>query len=226
VFNKVILARLLPLVNISLNTHVHTMSEPSKANRRYTQRRRAESQAETRRRIVEAAMHLHEELGPRATTIKAIAERAGVQRLTVYRHFPDDVAVFQACTAHWAALNPPPDPAEWADVEPPLDRLRTALTRVYGYYRDNRAMLDKATRDAPDVPALHEPQQRFTAQMMAIAEDLAAALGARGPDDPIVLTVGHALAFTTWQTLDGLGCSREAAADLVCRWMACLAGEG
>ena len=72
-------------------------------------------QEETRRRIVEAAAGLHENVGPRDTTISAIAEKAGVQRLTVYRHFPDETELFKACTAHWLALNPPPDPASWAD---------------------------------------------------------------------------------------------------------------
>jgi AcrR family transcriptional regulator len=69
-------------------------------------------------------MQLHEEIGPRATTISAIADRAGVQRLTVYRHFPDETAVFQACTAHWLSLNPPPDPADWAGITDPRNRLR------------------------------------------------------------------------------------------------------
>jgi len=77
--------------------------------RPYQLKKRAMSREETRRKIVEATMHLHEEIGPRATTISAIAERAGVQRLTVYNHFPDETAVFQACTSHWLSLNPPPD---------------------------------------------------------------------------------------------------------------------
>ena len=84
-------------------------------------------------------MRLHEELGPRATTISAIAEEAGVQRLTVYRHFPDETAVFQACTAHWLGLNPPPDPSGWAAIEDPLERLKAALTAFYRYYAANPA---------------------------------------------------------------------------------------
>src|SRR5215210_4510913 len=98
-----------------------------KAPRKYEQKRRAEQQAETRRRIVEAMVALHRELGPARTTITAIAERAGVERLTVYRHFADETAMFQACSAHFATKVAPPDPAEWAGVAEPAERLRAAL---------------------------------------------------------------------------------------------------
>src|SRR4051795_10013419 len=95
--------------------------------RKYEQKRRAEQQAETRRRIVEAMVALHGEVGPARTTISAVAERAGVERLTVYRHFADDTAMFQACSAHFAAEVAPPDPAAWTGVREPAERLRAAL---------------------------------------------------------------------------------------------------
>ncbi len=69
--------------------------------RSYNLGQRASSQEETPRRIVDATVALHEEIGPRATTISAIAEKASVQRLTVYRHFPDETELFKACTSHW-----------------------------------------------------------------------------------------------------------------------------
>src|SRR5919197_240772 len=96
--------------------------------RRYTQRRRAETPEETRRRIAEAAIALHTTIGPAATTVSAVAERAGVERVTVYRHFPDEEALFRACVAHGSALFPPPDPAPWREIEDPEERLRTALS--------------------------------------------------------------------------------------------------
>src|SRR4051812_13594626 len=105
-------------------------------SRKYEQKRRAEQQAETRRRIVEAMVALHGEVGPARTTISAIAERAGVERLTVYRHFEDETAMFEACSAHFAAeVAPPPDPAAWADMPDPAERLRTALLAFYAYFR-------------------------------------------------------------------------------------------
>src|SRR4051795_2135475 len=98
-----------------------------KQPRKYQKKRRAEQQEETRQRIVEAMVALHREVGPARTTISAIAERAGVERLTVYRHFADETAMFQACSAHFAAEVAPPDPAAWTGVREPAERLRAAL---------------------------------------------------------------------------------------------------
>lgn len=97
--------------------------------RRYTLGQRAATQEETRRRIVEATVHLHETLGPRATTISAVAERAKVQRLTVYRHFADENELFKACTSHWFASHPIPEPSAWA-METGLARVQRALGQL------------------------------------------------------------------------------------------------
>ena len=148
-----------PLVNNSMNAHVQRMAE----KRKYQQKKRAEAQAETRQRIVEATMALHEEVGPRATTISAIAERAGVQRLTVYRHFPDETAVFQACTSHWLSLNPPPAPEDWADAATPGERRAAALAAFDAYYGRTRAMWAASHRDVEQVPALQGPMAEFAA---------------------------------------------------------------
>src|SRR6476620_2169189 len=124
------------------------------ATRKYQLKRRAEQQSDTRRRIVEAVAALHGETGPARTTIKAIAERAGVERLTVYRHFADEGALFAACDVHFRAETPPPDPAAWAGVADPAARLRAARLAFYGYYRQGEAMLANAHRDAAQLPAL------------------------------------------------------------------------
>src|SRR6185437_12658731 len=105
------------------------------ATRKYIKRRRAEQESDTRRRIVEAVYALHGEIGPARTTITAIAERAGVERLTVYRHFEDEAEIFAACGAHFQAKVPPPDPSAWADVTDPAARLSAALLAFYDYYR-------------------------------------------------------------------------------------------
>src|SRR5215210_4031810 len=97
-------------------------------SRQYRQTRRAALQDETRLRITEAAVELHGTVGPARTTISAVAERAGVQRATLYRHFRDEAALFGACSSHWSAANPPPDPAAWAEIGDPVVRVRRALT--------------------------------------------------------------------------------------------------
>src|SRR5688572_8391494 len=104
------------------------LSEIRKApTRPYRKRRRAELEEQTRLRITEAAMELHGSIGPARTTVSAVADRAGVQRATVYRHFPDEESLFAACSSHWTAQNPRPDLAAWAETEDPDQRLRTAL---------------------------------------------------------------------------------------------------
>src|SRR6185503_13669040 len=122
------------------------VSETDK-RRRYRKRRRAEHEAETRRRITEAAVKLHGTVGPAKTTVSGIAREAGVQRATVYRHFPDEEAIYQACTSHWNALHPPPDLGRWAALGDPEERLRVALQKVYAFYAETQQMLESTGRD-------------------------------------------------------------------------------
>src|SRR6476619_3705653 len=124
--------------------------------RKYEQKQRARSRAETHERIVEATVALHRELGPARTTVSAIAERAGVQRLTVYRHFPDERALFRACSGHWAALHPLPDPSAWSAIDDPAARLALALAELYAHYGETEQMNANIRRDLPIVPAIQE----------------------------------------------------------------------
>src|SRR5216683_3553903 len=102
--------------------------------RKYEQRRRADKQAETRRRIVEAAIELHRTKGPARTTLSDVARRAGVQRHTLYRHFPDERALGLACSGLFGELNPSPDPEPWRTVADPEERLRLGLSELYEYF--------------------------------------------------------------------------------------------
>jgi AcrR family transcriptional regulator len=122
--------------------------------RPYRKKRRAELEEQTRLRITESAVELHGTLGPSRTSMSAIAERAGVRRSTLYRHFPDEVAVFQACSAHWAAAHPPPDLGAWAAIEDPDERLATALGELYAYYRSGESMLANLHRDEALMPTV------------------------------------------------------------------------
>src|SRR3954464_4465374 len=122
--------------------------------RPYNKRRRAELEEETRRRITAATLQLHREVGPARTTISAIAERAGVQRLTVYRHFPDEAELLGACGAAFIEHDPPPDPSPWATIADTHERISTALDAVYAWYRRNADMLANTERDAAVMPDL------------------------------------------------------------------------
>ncbi len=124
--------------------------------RSYELNRRAEKQEERRRRIVEPSVGLHESVGPARTIVSAVAERAGVRRLTVYRHFPDERALLAACSGHWVAANPVPDPAPWRKVRDPEERLAKALGKIYAFYGRTEPMMANLVQDAPKMPALTE----------------------------------------------------------------------
>jgi|SRR5579884_719018 len=178
-------------------------SESDPAPRRsYRKRRRAESEAQTRRRITEAAAKLHGTLGPARTTIKGIATEAGVQRATVYRHFPDLDSLFLACSTYWASLNPPPDPNAWRQLTDPDIRLRQGLSELYAWYGWAEPMLTNVFRDAPSVPAMTQPLQDFQRHSQALHQALMSRRSISGRSRArISAVVAHALEFATWRSL-------------------------
>ena len=191
--------------------------------RTYQLRKRAERQEETRQRIVEAAVDLHGTIGPAKTTISAIAERAGVQRHTYYRHFPDDRSLMLACSGLYGERNPPPDPEPWRAIGDPEQRLRRGLDELYAYYEDNQQMLSNITRDAEvDALTAEVSALRFGQTMRAMREVLGA--GRRSKRALAVLDL--ALAFSTWRALvleSGLG--RRAAVDTMVAAIRCASSD-
>jgi AcrR family transcriptional regulator len=167
--------------------------------RKYELKRRAEQQEETRRRIVEAAVGLHQTIGLAATTVSAIAERAGVQRLTVYRHFPDQQSIFAACAQHFFATTPPPDPAGWPAISDPGQRLTAALTQTYAWYERAEAMLTSVTRDAELLPEY--VGGAYAALVERLRQQLLAGWPAGEHQRLVTAAAGHALHFRTWRSL-------------------------
>ena len=194
----------------------------SDRKRKYEKKRRAEAEAQTRLRITESAVALHGSLGPARTSMSAVAEHAGVRRSTLYRHFPDERALFGACSAHWGEANPPPDPSRWRAIEDPGERLDAALAALYAYYRQTEGMLDKLLRDAPTLPAVDELLGGFRAFLAAATDLLMKGRGLRGKArDRTRAAIGHALAFRTWQDLTRTqGLDDETAAALMSRLVA------
>lgn len=184
--------------------------------RPYHLKKRAASRDDTRQRIAAAAAALHEELGPRHTTISAIAERAGVQRLTVYRHFPDEATLFEACSGHWRQQHPEPDPARWMRIADPEEQARTALTALYVYYSDTRRLWAAVHRDEAEIPAIQGPLMAFRAYLRSLWQGLAIGHGA---PSPVQTTLAHAVQFPTWQSLECEGLDDGEKADLVLAWL-------
>jgi AcrR family transcriptional regulator len=166
--------------------------------RTYQLKKRAERQEETRRRIVEAAIELHGTIGPARTTVSAIAERAGVQRHTFYRYFPDELSLGLACSGLHTQRNPLPDPNQWRAIRDADERLRHGLDQLYAYYERNEPMLSNVTRDmSVDRVTAEVAEIRFGAPLAAIRAVLAN--GRRAKRTLAMLDV--ALAFSTWRTL-------------------------
>jgi AcrR family transcriptional regulator len=169
---------------------------------KYTLKQRAIQQEETRRRIVEAIVELHKTIGPARTTISAIAERAGVERLTVYRHFPNETELFRACSDHWRAAHPPPDLKRWSAIDDPVERLRIALMDVYQYYGEVAPMLGNVLRDAELLPVLAKQLAGYR-QFVAAAQSLLADCWQIPEQQRAVVraAIGHAISFETWRSL-------------------------
>ena len=149
--------------------------------RKYELKRRAERQDETRQSIIDATVALHTSIGPARTSIRAIAERAGVQRHTVYRHFPDEQILYLACSGQYSEQHPLPDPAAWQTITDPERRLRHGLALLYDYFAENSEALLPIVRDAPLDKATRELfELRFGPQIDAIRDALIEPFHARG----------------------------------------------
>lgn len=190
--------------------------------RTYQLKARARRQEEIHKRITIAAMRLHEKVGPAKTTMNAIAELAGVQRATVYNHFPGESELFEACSSHWFMENPPPDFTKWQAIENRSQRVRKAILEMYRYYEKGQAMLQKVLRDAPVVPAMEEIRKtKWLPMLDAIIEIVI------GSNDQISKSERKSLKailnvifdFFTWHKLVNSGLSTKLAAQLSFSWV-------
>lgn len=188
--------------------------------RKYKQNTRAEQAQETREKIVAAAVKLHEALGPANTSIKAIAETAGVQRLTVYRHFPDDVSLFEACTSHWFGLHPPPPVADVDDPIDPQRQTEKTLLALYCYYRETERMWFVALHDVEELEALRGPMDMAEGYFDSMRDEL---LNAWKPKAAIKkqlsMTLRHCLRFSTWRSFKAEKLSDKKIVELVMHWL-------
>jgi AcrR family transcriptional regulator len=170
--------------------------------REYELKRRAEQMEDTRRRIVEAAVELHQTVGPARTSVSAIAERAGVQRQTYYRHFPEERELLESCSGLFLTHNPLPDPESWRAIADLRERQRHGLTELYAYYRANEEMLSSVMRDAEIHPLTREMVVRFVVPgLIALRDALADGLQCDGEDPKVSAAFDLALDFNTWRLL-------------------------
>ncbi len=171
----------------------------------------------TRERITHAAVELHGTIGPAATTMSGVAELAGVTRATLYRHFPNEEALFTACSTDWLAVNPPPDFGRWAAIADPARRLSAALGEIYAYYRSTERMRTNLLRDIAIVPA------KFRPGIVAFPPTTVEVLEAGWPAPSVArlrrAAIGHAVGFETWRSLAREGLTDEEAVHLMVQFV-------
>jgi AcrR family transcriptional regulator len=185
------------------------------SKRKYELKKRAEQMDETRLRITEAAIELHGTVGPSRTTLSAVAKRAGVERRTLYRHFPTEADLFAACSTHYFTANPWPDLGNWRAIRDPEQRLERALDELYAYYERTDPMLSNALRDAELVDSARDAVAPLHAYLDEAAEVLTIGRQVRGRRRQLVRgALRHALAFSTWHSLTANGIGRSDAAKL------------
>jgi AcrR family transcriptional regulator len=192
------------------------MSRESSPKRKYELKKRAEEMAETHRRITEAAIELHGTVGPSRTTMSAVAKRAGVERRTLYRHFPTEADLFVACSTHYFSANPWPDLGNWRAIRDPQKRLERALDELYAYYERTEAMFSNVLRDAEVVDFARDAMAPLHAYLDEAAEILTIGRPVRGRRRQLLRgALRHALAFSTWHSLATNRIARSDAAKLI-----------
>jgi AcrR family transcriptional regulator len=191
------------------------MSREVMPKRKYELKKRAEDVAATRLRITDAAVALHGTLGPSRTTMSAVAEQAGVERRTLYRHFPTEADLFAACSTHYFTTNRWPDLGRWRVIADPTTRLTQALDELYAYYERTEPMLSNVLRDAALVDHARVAVAPLQAYLDDAVEILTTGRGLRGTRKGLVIgAVRHALAFSTWHSLTSNGIEHEDAVKL------------
>jgi len=198
----------------------------SQKTRPYRLGQRAESMEQTRERIAKAAFELHGIVGPARTTIASVADRAGVERATVYRHFPDELSLYHGCIGHGRKKHPFPATSAWAGINDPEERLRTGLRVLYRYYRTVEYVLTKVVRDLPDMPVFQQAYGELG--IFAYYEGVRAILSEpyrkKSGFRVVSAAIGHATQFPTWQSLvRGQGLSDREAVEAMVAMVRCLA---
>jgi AcrR family transcriptional regulator len=192
------------------------LSREIRPKRKYELKKRAEEMAETHLRITEAAIELHGTVGPSRTTLSAVAERAGVERRTLYRHFPTEADLFAACSTHYFTANPWPDLANWRTIRDPQQRLERALDELYAYYERTEPILSNVLRDAELVDSAADAVAPLDAFLEDAAGILIVGRQVRGRRRQLLSgALRHALAFSTWRSLSTNGIGRSAAVKLI-----------
>ena len=180
--------------------------------RKYALGKRATQQAETQRRIIEAALTLYQEKGVSATTMLDVARRADVAPGTVANHFGSARALATQATTTILADLRMPTPNLFDGVDRLSDRIHLLVRELAAFFGRSEPWYRVSRREPADVEFWADAETRYYGELEALVR---AALGPVATDADAVAVVSAVLGTWVIGTIQATGRSAEAAVDLV-----------
>jgi AcrR family transcriptional regulator len=178
--------------------------------RTYRLGKRAESQAETRDRIVAATLRLYREVGVAGATVPAVARAADVAQGTVRNHFPGPTDLADAAAAAILGDAGMPDASIFDGVSLLAERVERLLVEVSAFFERSTGWWEvrEADRSAGNAWEVAEAgyQTRITALIRAALEPLG--------DDPMAVAVIDAVLVHVYFSVRAGGGSADEAVDV------------
>ena len=188
--------------------------------RKYELGKRAVQQAETRRRILEAARDLYLEQGVSATTMLDIARRADVAPGTVANHFGSTAALATELTSTLLADLDMPTPDVFDGVDQLPDRIGLLIRELNAFFTRTQPWWEASQRERTDTGFWADAEARFYTDLDVLVR---AALGPLADDADAVAVVTTVLVRWVIGTLQATGRSADEAvalvADLLTAWL-------
>ncbi|MBI3745863.1 MAG: TetR/AcrR family transcriptional regulator [Chloroflexi bacterium] len=181
------------------------------APRTYTLRRRAESTAATRARIVSTAVEVYQERGVGGATIGAIAARADVSRGTVLHHFQDADGLLAAAIDHILATIDIPDERVLDGASTEAERIHRFVDATFRFYERSNSWWEVFRRDM-ERPVVKAGEQLFWASFGRLQT---AAIGDGSGDRVVASTVAALVHPGTLWTFRETGLNLEEAIDII-----------
>jgi AcrR family transcriptional regulator len=194
--------------------------------RKYDMTKRAEALEATRKRIVDATVAAHRELGIQATSWDEIASRADVGVGTVYRHFRSLDELLPACGAVVTeALALPGDdeiPSLFDGARSLRERIRRLVTRLFATYERGAPFIENIRREREDLPALEPWHQWIENRFDALSRE---ALLPINPDKHAFDLTRALTDLYTWKAFNRRGLSHQETIETVTRLIANAVGK-
>lgn len=179
--------------------------------RQYSMEVRAAQAARTRERILDAALAGYRERGIGATSLQAVARRAGVSASTILNHFGSAEELARVVVRQLAETLKVPDDSDWAE-RGRSRRIRRLVREMFAFYDRSAPWFEIFRAELNVDPALREGEAAF---WQAI-QDLYRRVFGDALNDPHVRGAVFGLTHpATVTALRASGLTPESAAELI-----------